>query len=355
MKGLGPLPGQVSASVKLFRRKKLQLTAQSAAPRSRLRYYRRVFSAYLGRGTSQLTFWHERPEVNAHFRPGNLGEYYMTFLCKADYQGPVDSRGIPLLDYRGALGRQYNPIAIAQFGLGNYNYYVRSKDAGRKQKFLMVADWLRDRLVANPNSIPVWMHNFDWEYRDTLKSPWYSGLAQGQGISVLVRAYAETGQREYLDAATRASQAFHVDVKAGGVACRDENNNLWIEEYVVSPPTHILNGFLWASWGIYDYLLATGDSRMQELFKTIVETLRNRLACFDTGFWSLYEQSGTKLRMIASPFYHALHIVQLEVMHKITGEPFFAEFAERWRCYQTNWFKRNRALAHKAAFKLLYY
>lgn len=327
----------------------------SASKHARLHYYRRIFSAYLGRGTSQLTFWHERPEVNPNFRPGHLGEYYMTFLSKADYQGPFDSSGIPLLDYRGALGRQYNPIAIAQFALGNYNYYVRTKDSLRKQKFLTVADWLRDNLVPNASGLPVWMHNFDWEYRDTLRAPWYSGLAQGQGISVLVRAYRETGQQEYLDAATRAAQAFHVDVKDGGVACRDERKNLWIEEYVVFPPTHILNGFLWASWGIYDYLLATGDARMQELFKAIIATLRDQLARFDTGFWSLYEQSGTRLQMIASPFYHALHIVQLEVMHKITGEPFFAQFAERWRGYQTNWFKRNRALAQKAAFKLLYY
>lgn len=339
----------------LIRHSKLQLTAQPAVSRSRLQYYRRVFSAYLGSSTSQLTFWHERPELNPHFRPDHLGEYYMTFLSKADYQGPFDADGIPLLDYRGTLGRQYNPIAIAQFGLGNYNCYARSKDAGRKQKFLMIADWLKGNLVANAHGIPVWMHNFDWEYRDTLKAPWYSGLAQGQGISVLVRAYHETGQQEYLYAATRAAQAFHADVKDGGVAYRDAKKNLWIEEYVVFPPTHILNGFLWASWGIYDYLLATGDAQMKKLFKAIIETLRNELASFDTGFWSLYEQSGTRLRMIASPFYHALHIVQLEVMHKITGEPFFAHFAQRWRGYQTNWFKRNRALAQKAAFKLLYY
>lgn len=293
--------------------------------------------------------------MNDHFRPGNLGEYYMTFFSKAGYPGPFDGQGIPLLDYRGALGRQYNPIAIAQFGLGNYNAYVRSKDAGRRQKFLMAADWLKNNLIPNTAGYPVWMHNFNWEYRDTLKAPWYSGLAQGQGISLLVRAYRETSRQEYLDAATLAAQVFHVDVKDGGVACRDENKNLWIEEYVVFPATHILNGFLWASWGIYDYLLTTGDARMQELFEATVETLRDQLASFDTGFWSLYEQSGTRLRMIASPFYHALHIVQLEVMHKITGEPFFADFAARWGCYQTNWFKRNRALAQKAAFKLLYY
>jgi len=33
---------------------------------ARLRYLRRVVTAYLGRGASQLTFWHEPPEINDH-------------------------------------------------------------------------------------------------------------------------------------------------------------------------------------------------------------------------------------------------------------------------------------------------
>src|SRR6185437_863165 len=119
-------------------------------------------------------------------------------------------------------------------------YYRRTQDPARRQKFLTIADWLKDTLVPNASGFPVWMHNFDWEYRDTLKAPWYSGLAQGQGISVLVRAYRETGRKDYLDAATEAARAFHAEVSQGGVACRDANNNLWIEEYIVFPPTHIL-------------------------------------------------------------------------------------------------------------------
>jgi len=323
--------------------------------RGRGSYYRRIFSVYLGRNTSQLTFWHEIPEVNQNLAQSELGEYYMTFASKADYQGPLDEKGIPLLNYRGALGEQYNPIAIAQYGLGNYNGYRRSKDAERYRKFLAVADWLVETITENGAGRRVWMHNFDWEYRDLLRAPWYSGLAQGQGISVLVRAWRETGRQQYLDTAQAALQAFYADVKVGGVACRDAQNNLWIEEYIVSPPTHILNGFMWASWGVYDYALATEDKQARQLFDEMASTLGNRLQDFDTGFWSLYEQSGTKMRMIASPFYHALHIVQLQVMHRLTGEEIFADCAKRWQAYQRSWWKRNRALAQKVIFKLLYY
>jgi heparosan-N-sulfate-glucuronate 5-epimerase len=322
---------------------------------SRLNYYRRIFAAYLGNSNSQLSFWHEVPEVNENARSDELGEYYMTFAQKADYAGAFDKQGIPLLDYRGALGLQYNPIAIAQYGLGNHNLYLRSADLARKAKVLRVADWLVSSMRRNHAGLWMWMHDFDWEYRDTLRAPWYSGLAQGQGISLLLRAYKDNGKAEYLDSAHRAFESFKVDVKSGGVICTDENGDRWFEEYVVFPETHILNGFIWASWGVYDYYLATRDEGAANLFQSAVETLRRELKSYDIGFWSLYERSGTRLPMVASPFYHSLHIVQLRVMQKITGEKFFGEFARRWETYRANRVNRSIAVACKAAFKLLYY
>ena len=59
--------------------------------RDRAKYYVRIFDAYLTPGKSQLTFWHETPELNENFEPDNLGEYYMAFTAKADYQGHYDS------------------------------------------------------------------------------------------------------------------------------------------------------------------------------------------------------------------------------------------------------------------------
>ncbi len=321
----------------------------------RINYYRRIFSAYMGSGKSQLTFWHDVPEVNPNARPGELGEYYMPFTAKANYQGPCDSCGIPMLDYRGAIGLQYNPIAIAQYGLGNYNLYRRTGDPEKRQRFLEMADWMANNLERNHAKLWMWMHKFDWEYRETLRKPWYSALAQGQGVSLLVRAYQETGERRYMEAADRAFASFRVGVHDGGVTYVDQQGHTWFEEYIVSPPTHILNGFIWASWGIHDYALATNDSAARELFDRSVCTLSGALPRFDTGFWSLYERSGTLLPMLASKFYHALHIVQLRVMFMLTGDPQFARFAEQWETYSLSSWNKSRAFAGKALFKLLYY
>jgi heparosan-N-sulfate-glucuronate 5-epimerase len=325
----------------------------------RFSYYRRIVSAYLLGGQSHLTFWHETPQENPNALPGELGEYYMQFSQKADYQGQYDSARIPMLDYRGQIGPQYNPIAIAQYGLGNYNLFRRSGETARRAKFLLVADWLCQHLEKNPHGLSVWNHNFDWEYRDTLRAPWYSGLAQGQGISLLVRAHRESQNESrdvrYLDAAKRALASFFTPVSEGGVAFTDDRGDLWFEEYIVSPPTHILNGFIWAAWGVYDYFLATQDRSAQDLFARAVQTLLRNLERYDLGFWSLYEQSGTRLPMVASPFYHQLHIVQLRVMHQLTGEDSFARIAARWEDYGRRRANRTRALCYKSAFKLCYY
>jgi heparosan-N-sulfate-glucuronate 5-epimerase len=322
---------------------------------TKLNYYRRIFQAYLLPGKSQLSFWHDSADLNSHARTNALGEYYMSFATKAAYAGHHDACGIPMLNYHGQIGLQYNPIAIAQWGLGNFNSFRRTGGAEARGKFLLASDWLCQHLEPNSRGVHVWNHYFDWEYRKTLKAPWYSGLAQGQGISLLVRAHAETGNPKYLESAALAFRSFLVSTDSGGVTFTDQAGNLWFEEYILSLPTHILNGFIWSSWGVRDYFLLTGSHEAKNLFAMAVKTLRENLDGYDLGFWSLYEQSGTRLPMIASAFYHKLHITQMRVMHRITADQVFAQYADRWERYAHSRSKRTRALCYKGAFKLCYY
>src|SRR5207253_2985656 len=128
-----------------------------------LRYLKRVASAYLGNAPSQLTFWHEPPAINLRAFEENGDQYYQCFFHKADYAAHLDASGIPLLDYRGVVGKQYNPIAIAQWGLGNFNLYRRTSGADRRDRYTRAADWLVANLSPNEHDVPVWKHAFDWE------------------------------------------------------------------------------------------------------------------------------------------------------------------------------------------------
>jgi len=308
--------------------------------------------------SSQLTFWHDRPtpELSLARDPGELGPYYMRFTQKANYTSLLDPNGVPIIDYRGVIGPQYNPIAIAQYSLGNHTLWLETQNDKHLSKCINACDWLIENLEPNDQGIPVWHHNFDFEYVETLRSPWYSGLAQGQGISALLRCYEATKEAKYLEGATLAFRSLTLELNAGGVLHRD-GDDLWIEEYMVTTPTHILNGFIWAMWGVRDYEISTGDQQAKEIWDRCVATLQNNLATFDIGYWSLYDQSSgdRRLKMITSGFYHRLHIIQLQIMWQLTNIETFQQFSQNWHAYTGSRAKRTRAKIVKAIFKLLRY
>jgi hypothetical protein len=55
---------------------------------------------------------------------------------------------------------------------------------------------------------------------------------------------------------------------------------------------------------------------------------------------------------VASSFYHALHISQLEAMNVIAPRPEFADTAQRFQGYAGSRACRNRAFARKVLFRL---
>jgi len=164
----------------------------------RYHYYLRIFSAYLGSGRSQLTFWHETPELNPRAGSHQLGEYYMTFREKADYPGITTPTGS-----HARLSRS-NWFAIQSdrdcaVGPCELQPLLRDERQRARAENTPGADWLIANLEQNAHGLQVWNHHFDWEYRDTLKSPWYSGLAQGQGVSLLLRAHLLAHSRQSAD------------------------------------------------------------------------------------------------------------------------------------------------------------
>jgi len=321
---------------------------------TRVEYLTRVLQVYARPSSGPLSFWHEEPELN-QARRRDPRQYFMRFRGKAHYAGPFDAGGIPLLDYRGRIGRQYNPIAIAHYGLARFNRWCGEGDSGDRTAWLAASRWLVTNLQSNAHGVPVWFHHFDWQYRQLLVAPWYSGLAQGNGISMLIRAAAETGDDTFADAAHRAFQSLELPVSRGGVLVTDARDDVWIEEYIVDPPSHILNGFIWALWGVHDYARWSRRPGASALWDACVRTIEARLDDFDTGWWSLYEAPTTGEPMLASLYYHRLHAVQLRVLHELTGIEAFAARAARFEAYARRPVSRARAFLAKAWFKVRRY
>ena len=330
------------------------IAAPRAGARVRIEHLSRVLQVYARPASGPLSFWYEEPEINHAYRR-DTRQYFMRFQGKADYAGPFDASGIPLLDYRGRIGRQYNPIAIAQYGLARFNRWSESGADADRTAWLAPSRWLANSLQPNAHRVPVWFHHFDWPYRQLLRAPWYSGLAQGNGLSLLVRAAAVTGDDTFGDAAHRAFRSLELPVSHGGVLAIDAQGDVWIEEYIVDPPSHILNGFIWALWGVRDYARWSGKRGAASLWNACVKTLETHVREFDTGWWSLYESRHPNYRMLASLYYHRLHSVQLRVLHELTGVDAFAECAERFEAYARRPISRARAFVEKAWFKARHY
>jgi uncharacterized protein YyaL (SSP411 family) len=155
-------------------------------------------------------------------------------------------------------------------------------------------------------------------------------MAQGLAISVLLRAYQLTGDKKYFESAEKAYKVFEVDIVDGGVRFVDEEDNAWIEEYAILPPPHVLNGFIFALFGIYDFYRVTKDENVLKLFDKEIKTLEKNIHKYDTGYWSLYNLLD---KNPATKSYHELHIKQLNVLYKLTNRMIFNEYAMRWEKY----------------------
>jgi hypothetical protein len=108
-------------------------------------YYKRVVDSYILRKNSHLNFWHCGPEVNDEFNENEIGQYYMPFISKARCNKYLDDKGVPLLNYQGFIGLQYNTIAILQWSSRNYRLFLRKEVDKHRDGAIVVGDWLIGR------------------------------------------------------------------------------------------------------------------------------------------------------------------------------------------------------------------
>jgi heparosan-N-sulfate-glucuronate 5-epimerase len=263
-----------------------------------------------------------------------LGDYYVAFPHHR-HPSHTDANGIPLLYFGPLNGLVHYTIYIAQCGLECYSSLVADGHRAAAHKcFLSYAEWILASLTRSPAGFGVWRES-SFRFGHRIRPPWTSAMAQGEGISVLLRAYELSQERRFLDGASMAFRAFVIPVHDGGLRTTIDAGMLFFDEYPATPPTRVLNGFITALWGIWDFYRVTSDQTAREIFFEGIQTLREILPRYDRDGWSryaLYEGGGIfhKVDCPASVHYHLTHVAQLRVLHKITDEPLFLQLADRW-------------------------
>jgi len=292
------------------------------------------FAQYFG--VRSKSYYHS--EAPANYDETDQLAYYLDHSARADFKGEFDNRGIPIYSYGG---KKYNlPVHSILYALGNSEKYRRTKSESNKLCLIRIAEWLSETQDERGG----------WKTGDTkpkfgLNEPFYSAMIQGMAISTLVRAALLSGQNSLIDNATKALGLFQIDVQDSGV-CREIDGYLFYEEYPSMKKYHVLNGFIYSIWGLLDLIRYNDNKIARELWEEGLKTLDKWLPEFDMGYWSLYH-IGDGMKNPATIPYHKLHIEQLKVMHAITGQKIFKEYADRWTVYLSNSFGAIRTLPQK--------
>jgi hypothetical protein len=132
-----------------------------------------------------------------------------------------------------------------------------------------------------------------WEYMfhfDGGSPPWTSGLSQGTALQVMARAWSRFKEPAYLTAAQQALGIFQT-APSTGVRVKTAAGAEYAE-YTYAPSDRILNGFIQADVGLYDYTSITHDPLGLKLFEAGDAEARAEVPHYDTGAWSLYDQYG---------------------------------------------------------------
>ncbi len=244
--------------------------------------------------------------------------------------GHLDETGVPYNTTNGDYGGAYQPTTIAQYGLAQWNAYLHDGDEARLQSFMIQAHWLLANETRLANGSSVWPIPFPAPQYGA-QDIWLSALTQGNAISVLVRAYRVTGDAAFLAAARRAVQSFETDILDGGVSAPVGSDGIFFEEVATYPAARILNGYLLALFGLYDYVDLTGDEGIKTLADKSVQTLHTLLPGYDMGYWSRYDLLHKKP---VNRFYHALHVTLLEALAHYTGCAHCEALAKKWAGYE---------------------
>ncbi|MEZ4820489.1 MAG: SGNH hydrolase domain-containing protein [Bdellovibrionota bacterium] len=276
----------------------------------------------------------------------------------------LQENGIPVShygNYKGLeIGDQHSIVAIAEAGLYYWNTFL----AQNNPKVLLSYDWSK-KYPSNRNMLPkdklsaqkmlkacanhlmenvkksetfsVWTYSYDFSYNT--KKGWRSSQAQISAIQLLLRAYEITHDKNYLETANHALNAFFVTKEAGGLAENIGKEGLWFDKFISidNDQPKILNGMMFVLIGLNDAYRYTNNPKLKKLFMKGLYGLTTQLHKYDTGTWSSYDIHGRA----ASQHYHNIHIQQLQLLYKISSSPILLEYKNRFIQYKNVPIKSN--------------
>jgi len=245
-----------------------------------------------------------------------------------------DEEGIPYCIENNK--KKYYVVLTIQYSLMCYDLIQKGVNIDENTEIIKKClNWL-DKEKEYFKGSYIWRSEYNIQYR--VEKGWISGMYQGQAISLYLRAFQLFNDNAYLDTAEKVLNSFSIDYKDGGFKRIDESGCIWFEEYPTEKPSYVLNGFIYAILGIFDFYRVTGSQDSLNLWNLSVKTLEINIHKYDVWYWSVYDQ--LKKQLVSYYYQKNVHIPLMQIMYGLTSIELFDYYAKKWQRNLENPFHR---------------
>jgi heparosan-N-sulfate-glucuronate 5-epimerase len=280
--------------------------------------------------TETKEFNHITISCNSFDDSKKLGSYYLdmreAFLqYDAGIFGDFDDTGVPMVGW--GKNAKYSAVNIAQYGFIIHDIWLENKS----DEYLSVMKACLKQLIlleSKENDCIFWREMYASE-RYNLKVNWTSAMSLGECMSFYLRMYQITNESEILEKCHKIYNSTKVSVQENGVKVIDEKGDWWLEEYPSTPSSFVLNGFVYAIFGLVDYHRLTGKTQVQNDLEKYFQTLKNNIKKYDLGYWSIYDLHYKEL--VKYYYQKNVHVPQLDALYRLTKHKEFKQIADKWR------------------------
>ena len=249
------------------------------------------------------------------------------------FQYNKDSSGVAMaLLPHGGTTWYYNPTEVGFRATNLFDGYVNVGDS----LYLDYAFRNRDKLIDLMDDKGYLEYRLDYQHFDRIyTNPWYSGVAQGQALSLFSRLayYAQDSLSEAM--AHKVYETLNPYNPISYEVVYIDSGYAWIEEYPNDPPDHTFGGFMRGIVGVYDYYhLLKNDEQTAQVLSAYLTTVQDNMYRFRNPggvyFYDLkYKHSYTG--------YHQIQVQYLNFLTKITQDSSFAIFADTLKSDYWEW------------------
>lgn len=262
-----------------------------------------------------------------------------------DYSVPLDSKtwgetgadNVLVTELHGEV--VYHPVNSAWYISQMISSYHHTGVQEYLDRAIATTKYLVKWSTVDANGAVWFPYRFSHDVKTLrLGTPWYSGMAQGMMTSVLVNLFEATGDGYWKNMAAKVVKSYDQPKTEDGPWFHNEKlldgkKFVFYEEYPAlldEQNAHVVNGHIYALYGLYDYFRITGDQHAEWLFDVGASSIRDSFGAYrNPGQPSWYAPTFYGRSVWGNPkSYHKGVVKQLQKLAEITGDSEFTKQAD---------------------------